>query len=66
VVREPRAVLAEFGLGIPTGREITVWDSSAESRYMVLPQRPGGTEELTEEELVQLVTREGLIGTAAV
>jgi nitrile hydratase len=66
VVREPRAVLVEFGLDIPPGREITVWDSSAESRYMVLPQRPGGTEKLTEEELAQLVTREGLIGTAAV
>jgi nitrile hydratase len=66
VVREPRAVLAEFGLDIPGGQEITVWDSSAESRYMVLPQRPEGTGELAEEELAQLVTREGLIGTAAV
>lgn len=66
VVREPRAVLAEFGLDIPDGREITVWDSSAESRYMVLPQRPPGTEELTENQLAELVTREGLIGTAAV
>jgi nitrile hydratase subunit alpha len=66
VVREPRAVLAEFGLDIPDGQEITVWDSSAESRYMVLPQRPEGTGELAEEELAQLVTREGLIGTAAV
>jgi nitrile hydratase subunit alpha len=66
VVREPRAVLAEFGLDIPDGQEITVWDSSAESRYMVLPQRPEGTDELAEEELAQLVTREGLIGTAAV
>ncbi|QPP09375.1 nitrile hydratase subunit alpha [Streptomyces bathyalis] len=65
VVREPRAVLAEFGLDIPDGREITVWDSSAESRYMVLPQRPPGTEELTEDRLAELVTREGLIGTAA-
>jgi nitrile hydratase subunit alpha len=66
VVREPRAVLAEFGLDIPDGQEITVWDSSAESRYMVLPQRQEGTGELAEEELAQLVTREGLIGTAAV
>ncbi|NLU74608.1 nitrile hydratase subunit alpha [Streptomyces sp. HNM0575] len=65
VVREPRAVLAEFGLDIPDGQEITVWDSSAESRYMVLPRRPPGTEELTEDQLAQLVTREGLIGTAA-
>jgi nitrile hydratase subunit alpha len=66
VVREPRAVLAEFGFDIPAGREITVWDSSAESRYMVLPQRPEDTEELTEDQLAELVTREGLIGTAAV
>jgi nitrile hydratase len=66
VVREPRAVLAEFGLDIPDGQEITVWDSSAESRYLVLPQRPAGTEESTEEQLAALVTREGLIGTAAV
>lgn len=66
VVREPRAVLAEFGLDLPDGQEIRVWDSSAESRYLVLPQRPAGTEELTEEQLAALVTREGLIGTAAV
>lgn len=66
VVREPRTVLAEFGLDVPAGREITVWDSSAESRYMVLPQRPPGTEELTEAQLARLVTREGLIGTSAV
>jgi nitrile hydratase len=66
VVREPRAVLAEFGLELPEDIEITVWDSSAESRYFVLPQRPAGTAELTEEELVGLVTREGLIGTAVV
>ena len=59
-------MLAEFVLDIPDGREITVLDSSAESRYMVLPQRPPGTEELTEDELAGLVTREGLIGTAAV
>ncbi|MFC4497437.1 nitrile hydratase subunit alpha [Streptomyces ovatisporus] len=66
VVREPRAVLAEFGFDVPETTEITVWDSSAESRYLVLPRRPDGTEELSEEELAGLVTREGLIGTAAV
>jgi nitrile hydratase len=66
VVREPRAVLAEFGLRLPPEVDITVWDSSAESRYMVLPVRPAGTEALTEAELAGLVTREGLIGTAAV
>ncbi|BDH10793.1 nitrile hydratase subunit alpha [Streptomyces hygroscopicus] len=66
VVREPRAVLAEFGLELPDGTAITVWDSSAESRYMVLPRRPEGTAGHREAELAALVTREGLIGTAAV
>lgn len=66
VVREPRAVLAEFGLRLPDDVGVTVWDSSAESRYMVLPRRPSGTEGLSEERLAALVTREGLIGTAAV
>ncbi|MFG2221691.1 nitrile hydratase subunit alpha [Streptomyces sp. NPDC048644] len=66
VVREPRAVLAEFGLHLPDDTAITVWDSSAESRYLVLPRRPDGTGGLTEPELAALVTREGLIGTAAV
>jgi len=66
VVREPRAVLAEFGLELPAGTEITVWDSSAETRYMVLPRRPDGTDDLGEEQLAALVTRNALIGTAAV
>ncbi|MEU6145180.1 nitrile hydratase subunit alpha [Streptomyces sp. NPDC047081] len=65
VVREPRAVLGEFGLDLPAGTEITVWDSSAETRYMVLPRRPEGTEGLDEEQLAALVTRNALIGTAA-
>ncbi|WP_052865873.1 nitrile hydratase subunit alpha [Streptomyces niger] len=66
VVRDPRSVLAEFGLTLGDGVRITVWDSSAESRYMVLPRRPDGTDDLGEEALARLVTREGLIGTAAV
>lgn len=66
VVREPRAVLEEFGLTLPRDVRVTVWDSSAESRYMVLPLRPGNTEGMSEQELAGLVTREGLIGTAAV
>ena len=66
VVREPRAVLAEFGLELPAGTEITVWDSSAETRYMVLPRRPEGTDALGEEQLAARVTRNALIGTAAV
>jgi nitrile hydratase subunit alpha len=66
VVRDPRGVLAEFGLELPAGTSVAVWDASAESRYMVLPRRPEGTGELTEAELAALVTRKGLIGTAAV
>lgn len=66
VVRDPRAVLAEFGLELPLDTRIAVWDASAESRYMVLPMRPSGTDKLTETELAGLVTRKGLIGTAAV
>ncbi|MDV7220952.1 nitrile hydratase subunit alpha [Streptomyces prunicolor] len=66
VVREPRSVLAEFGLQLPTTTDITVWDSSAESRYMVLPRRPAGTESLSEDELAALVSRNALIGTAGV
>jgi nitrile hydratase len=66
VVREPRAVLAEFGLELPSDVTITVHDTSAENRYLVLPRRPAGTEALTEPELATLVTRNGLIGTAAV
>ncbi|PVZ05379.1 nitrile hydratase subunit alpha [Actinomycetospora cinnamomea] len=66
VVREPRAVLREFGLELPASTRITVWDASAESRYMVLPRRPAGTDDLDEGRLAALVTRKGLIGTAAV
>jgi nitrile hydratase len=64
VVREPRAVLAEFGLILPDDVEIAVWDSSSETRYLVVPQRPEG--DLDEDGLAALVTRRGLIGTAAV
>ena len=65
-VSEPRSVLKEFGLEIPADREIRVWDSSAEMRYMVLPRRPAGTERLTEAALVTLITRDALIGVAEV
>jgi nitrile hydratase len=65
-VNEPRAVLREFGLEIPPEREIRVWDSSAEMRYMVLPERPAGTDGLGEGELVPLITRDALIGVAKV
>lgn len=66
VVREPREVLAEFGVLLPETTEITVWDSTSETRYMVLPRRPADTEGLAEEELAALVTRNALIGTAVV
>lgn len=65
-VREPRAVLAEFGLTLPGAVEISVWDSTSEARYMVLPARPARTGGLSAGELAALVTRNGLIGTALV
>ena len=64
VVREPRAVLAEMGLDLAPDVEVHVWDSSAEARYLVLPRRPAGTDGLAEDELVDLVTRDGMIGVA--
>jgi nitrile hydratase len=63
-VSEPRTILREMGLAVPAEREIRVWDSSAEMRYMVLPRRPAGTEGLSEAELVPLITRDALIGVA--
>lgn len=66
VVREPRATLRELGLALDESVEIRVWDSSAELRYMVLPERPAGTKNWTEEELAALVTRDCLIGVAKV
>ena len=65
-VSEPRKVLAEFGVTIPPEREVRVWDSSAELRYMVLPLRPAGAERLVEEDLARHITREALIGVADV
>jgi nitrile hydratase len=63
-VREPRAVLAEFGLELPDSTEIRVWDANSETRYLVLPLRAEGADEMDESELASLVTRNGLIGTA--
>jgi nitrile hydratase len=65
-VREPREVLAEFGLQLPDSVHVSVWDSTSEARYMVLPMRPAGTAGRTADELTALVTRNGLIGTAPV
>jgi nitrile hydratase len=66
VVREPRKVLGEFGLQLGDDVEIRVWDSVAEVRYLVLPQRPAGSEGLGEEELAGLVTRDAMVGIAVV
>jgi nitrile hydratase len=63
-VLEPRSVLKEFGVELDEEVEVRVWDSTADVRYMVLPERPAGSEELPEEELVQLVTRDAMIGVA--
>ena len=62
-VREPRAVIAEFGVELPPETAIRVWDSSAEVRYLVLPLRPGGTDGFSEEQLAALVTRDSMVGT---
>ena len=62
-VRDPRGVLADFGVTLPDSTEIRIWDSTAEVRYLVLPRRPAGTQSLTEEQLAALVTRDSMIGT---
>jgi nitrile hydratase subunit alpha len=62
-VKDPRGVLADFGVTLPEGTAIRVWDSTAEVRYLVIPQRPAGTEHLSEDELATLVTRDSMIGT---
>ena len=62
-VREPRKVLAEFGVTLPEGRSVRVWDSTAEVRYLVIPMRPDGTDGMDEAALTTLVTRDSMIGT---
>ncbi|WP_422097632.1 nitrile hydratase subunit alpha [Variovorax sp.] len=62
-VRDPRGVLADFGTVLPETTRIRIWDSTAEVRYLVIPQRPAGTEHLGEEELAALVSRDSMIGT---
>ncbi len=62
-VKDPRGVLADFGVTLPKDTEIRVWDSTAETRYLVLPMRPAGTEGWSEEQLAELVTRDSMIGT---
>lgn len=63
VVSDPRSVLKEFGLKLSVGKKVRVWDSTAETRYLVIPQRPVGTEAISESELAKLVTRDSMIGT---
>jgi nitrile hydratase len=63
-VIDPRGVLAEFGTELPVDVEVRVWDSTAEIRYLVIPERPAGAEALSEDQLAALVTRDGMIGTA--
>jgi len=65
-VIDPRGVLKEFGLDVSPDVEVRVWDSTAELRYIVLPERPEGTESLTEEQLTALVTRDAMVGVARV
>jgi nitrile hydratase len=62
-VKDPRGVLADFGVKLAANTEIRVWDSTAETRFLVLPMRPAGTEGWSEERLAQLVTRDAMIGT---
>lgn len=62
-VREPRKVLAEFGVTLPSDMSVRVWDSTAETRYLVLPQRPRGTDGMDEATLMGLITRDSMIGT---
>ena len=64
VVRDPRQVLFEFGLNVPLGTTVRVHDSTADCRYLVLPERPGGTEGWDEDRLATLVTRDSMIGVA--
>jgi nitrile hydratase len=63
-VKDPRGVLAEFGVELPKETEIRVWDSTAETRFLVVPMRPAGTDDFSEEQLSELVTRDAMIGTA--
>ena len=65
-VKDPRGLLREFGVVIPDEVEVRVWDSSAEQRYIVIPERPAGTKSMTEAELADIVTRDSMIGVGKV
>jgi nitrile hydratase len=62
-VIDPKGVLADFGLRLPEQTKVRIWDSTAETRFLVLPMRPEGTAELSEEQLAELVTRDSMVGT---
>jgi nitrile hydratase len=62
-VIDPKGVLAEFGVSLPAGTDIRIWDSTAETRFLVVPMRPAGTEGWSEEALAALVTRDSMVGT---
>jgi nitrile hydratase len=62
-VKDPRGVLTDFGITLPSETEIRVWDSTAETRFLVLPMRPAGTEGFSEQQLAELVTRDSMVGT---
>jgi nitrile hydratase subunit alpha len=62
-VIDPKGVLAEFGVSLPAGTDVRIWDSTAETRFLVVPMRPAGTEGWSEEQLAALVTRDSMVGT---
>ena len=66
VVIDPRGVLADFGVSLPDDTEIKIWDSTAEVRYLVVPMRPHGTDDMSEEQLAELITRDSMIGTGLI
>jgi nitrile hydratase len=66
VVREARTVLREMGLDLPEQTQIRVWDTTADTRYMVMPQRPAGTQSMTEDQLCALISKDALIGVALI
>jgi len=65
-VKDPRGLLAEFGVEVPAEKEVRVWDSNSDIRYLVLPERPPGTDQHSEDELAELVTRDAMVGTGLV
>ena len=65
-MKDPRGLLGEFGVDVPAEKEVRVWDSNSDIRYLVLPERPPETADLSEDELAALVTRDAMVGTGLV